>query len=232
MAGRIYSLTQFVDGIDVDGDGIAHLHSIGRWLQQVAVADALDAGMSREMAWILRRTTVASERLPRFGEEIELRTWCSGMAKSIAERTTTITGAGGASLECVAIWVHLDPEARRPARLPAEFMEVYAESAGDERPRTALRHPSEPPADAESFDWYFAGADIDLAGHVNNTMYWRVAEEVFGLDLLADANVELEAEYRGGIGSGDARVLADGRHLWVQDPEGAVAASISIDLRT
>lgn len=185
--------------------------------------------MSREMAWIVRRTSVRSERLPRFAERIELTTWCSGMAKSIAERTTTITGENGTSIEAVAIWVHLDAEARRPARLPEEFLGIYGESAGGNRPRTALRHPSEPPAGAETLDWRFAHADIDVAGHVNNTMYWRVAEELFGLASIADAPTELEAEYRGGIGAGTARVHRDGGSLWICDEENAVAASITVE---
>ncbi len=185
--------------------------------------------MSREMAWIVRRTTVRSERLPRFGEAIELRTWCSGVAKSVAERTTTITGAAGAALETVAIWVHLDPEGRRPARLPEEFLKAYGPSAGEGRPRSALRHPPTPPADADVLDWHFARADIDLAGHVNNTMYWRIAEEVFGLAEVSDSATTFEAEYRGGMGAGAAKVHRTDGSLWICDLDGAVAATISVE---
>ncbi len=217
-----------VDGIDVDADGIAHLHAVGRWLQQVAVADAIDAGMSRETAWIVRRTTITSERLPRFGERLELRTHCSGAAKSVAERTTTITGDAGAGAEAVAIWVHLDPNMRRPSRLPEQFLAVYGEAAAGRRPRSSLRHPPLPPAGAELYDWRFARADIDYAGHVNNTMYWRPAEELFGLATLANTPTTLEAEYRGGIGAGPARVHRADDMLWVCDLDGAVAATISI----
>jgi len=211
---------------------VAHLHSIGRWLQEVAVADATDAGMGRETAWILRRTSVSSERLPRFGERLELRTWCSGMAKSVAERTTRVRGDGGASLEAVAIWVHLDPELRRPARLSPEFLAAYAESAGDRRPRSSLRHPPQPPADAEVTSWRFARADIDYAAHVNNTMYWRVAEELWGLNALADSPATYEAEYRGGLGAGAAQIHRSGGSIWICDGAGAVAATISVEPQT
>lgn len=184
--------------------------------------------MSRETAWILRRTSVASERLPRFGEGLELRTRCTGMAKSVAERTTTIAGDAGASLETVAIWVHLDAELRRPARLPQEFLAAYEESAAGNRPRSSLRHPAEPPADAEESGWRFARADVDYAGHVNNTMYWRVAEELLGVERFADAPAAFEAEYRAGLGAGAARVHRLGGSLWVCDEEGVVAATITV----
>lgn len=217
-----------VDGIDVDAAGIAHLHAVGRWLQQVAVADAVDAGMSRATAWIVRRTTITSERLPRFGEQLELRTRCSGAAKSVAERTTTITGEAGAAIEAVAIWVHLDPELRRPSRLPEDFLAIYGEAAAGHRPRSSLRHPPAPPADAERHDWRFARADIDVAGHVNNTMYWRAAEELFGLAALADSPHRIEAEYRGGIEAGPAVVHRSGDMLWFCGPDGSVAATIAV----
>lgn len=187
--------------------------------------------MTRDTAWVVRRTTVSSTRLPRFGERLELRTACSGMAKSVAERTTTIRGDDGAALEAIAIWVHLDPRLRRPARLPAEFIAAYGESAAGHRPRSSLRHPPQPPEGAERSEWSFAQADIDRAGHVNNTMYWRIAEEAFGLAPIAATAVALEAEYRAGIGAGIARVDRAGQTLWISDRDGTLAATIAVEPR-
>ena len=58
---------------------------MARWLQEVAVADSLDAGLDRHGAWIIRRVTAEVDALPRFAERLTVRTWCSGLAKSIAE---------------------------------------------------------------------------------------------------------------------------------------------------
>jgi acyl-ACP thioesterase len=184
--------------------------------------------MAREAAWIIRRTSLRSERFPRIGERLELRTWCSGMAKSVAERTTAISGDGGAELEAVALWVYIDPVAQRPARLPAEFLEVYGESAAGNRPRSALRHPPEPPHGAEELDWHFSRSELDFAGHVNNTNYLRVAADLLPLESLADAPGRIEAEYRAGIGAGPARVMRSGSMLWICAPGGEVAATISL----
>jgi acyl-ACP thioesterase len=214
-----------VGGADVDPAELAHLSTLARWLQDVAVADALDAGVEARSAWIIRRVTIEVAALPRFAERLEVRTWCSGMAKSIAERTTTIEGDLGASVRSVAIWVHMDPETRRPARLPEIFQSGFAESAAGARPRSALRHPPSPPDDAEALDWGFTRADLDIAGHVNNTMYWRVAEDL----LPAPAGAAIaEAEYRAGIGPGRAVVHRSGSGLWIGDPAGEVAATLSV----
>ena len=141
-----------------------------------------------------------------------------------------MSGDLGAAARAEAIWVHVDPESRRPTRLPAEFEAVYGPSAGENRPRSSLRHPPEPPADAESFDWTFGRAEIDLAGHVSNLWYWKVAEEFLDLSPIRRQAGEatLEAEFRSGIGLGLATVHRSGSMLWVSDPDGTVAGTLSI----
>lgn len=182
----------------------------------------------QESAWIIRRATWRVERLPRFGERLELRTWCSGVAKSVAERSTSVAGDLGAAVEVEAIWVHVDPDARRPARLPESFHALYGPSAAGRRPRTALRHPAAPPPDAEQLEWLFARADVDIAGHVNNTMYWRLAAERLDMTPLERGGAIAAAEYRAGLGPGVASVERAGGMLWVRDGEGAVAATLSV----
>jgi hypothetical protein len=54
-----------------------------------------------------------------------------------------------------------------------------------------------------------AGADLDLAGHVNNAVYWEALED----ELVArepEAGLEAEIEHRAAAGAGEATVLADG----------------------
>lgn len=173
---------------------------------------------------MIRRTTLSVQQLPRFGERLELRTWAAGVAASTASRRTTIGGDAGAAVEADGIWVHIDPESRRPARFSAGFLEVYAESASGERPSTRLTLPASPPDGADVREWHFAAADVDLAGHVNNAVYWRVLEEVHP-GARADG-VELVAEYRGGTGAGAARVASAGSTVWVIGPGGETAATL------
>lgn len=227
VAGRVYSHRQFVGGADVGPEGVAHLDAIAGWLQDAAFADAFDAGLGTGSGWIVRRTSLVVERLPRFAEQLKLRTWCGGLAASTAERLTRIEGDRGGLIEASAIWVHIDPESRRPARFTPEFLAVYAESAGEARPRTKLTHPGEPAPDSVRSTWRFSRSDIDLAGHVNNAVYWRILEDSFGDAGVPEGGAVLEAEYRGGIVAGDATVARSGPLCWVLDAEGQVGASLS-----
>jgi acyl-ACP thioesterase len=189
--------------------------------------------MPVESAWVIRRARLEIERLPTYGEILELETWCTGAAASIAGRATRITGTGGSSLRADAVWVHVDPELRRPARLPDEFHRIFDTATG-KRPRTSLRHPAEPPAGAEAHRWEFARADIDLADHVNNAVYLRLLEQFLDISPLhpepgeETAGALIEAEYRSGIGPGPAEVLTSGTMAWVRSPGAATAATLSI----
>ncbi len=108
-------------------------------------------------------------------------------------------------------------------------MAVYEESAAGRRPSTRLHHPAEPAPDAERMDWTFSAADMDLAGHVNNAVYWRILEESSAPSGRTNGPLRLEAEYRGGIVAGPATVARSGGQFWVLDGEGAVAATLSVE---
>ncbi len=225
-AGRVYTHRLRAGAADVDARGSAHPDALARWVQEAAAADGHDSGVAPESFWIIRRTTIRVRRMPRFEEALELRTWCSGVAKSVAERSTEIRGAGGADVDVEAIWVHVDPAGRRPVRLPPDFLQAFGPPASAPRPRSSLRHPPAPPAGAERLAWSFAVADIDRAGHVSNIAYWRLAEE--HLDIPREAPCLLEAEYRAGIGAGPATVHRGGSTLWVGEPGPSLAATLRV----
>ena len=115
--------------------------------------------------WIVRRLELRVAVAPRFGEELDIATFCSGTGPLWAERRSTIRGEGGAVVEAAALWVHLSRDGARPRPIPAGFAEVYGEAAAGRRVRARLRHPAAPPPDAATRPWAFRAADLDMAGH-------------------------------------------------------------------
>ncbi len=229
-AGRVFEQSRLVGPADVGPDGLSHAAAIADFLQVVAFSDARDAGLESTRAWVVRRTLMRTERRPRFGEELRIRTFCSGFSKSVAERRTSIEGDGGARVEAEAIWVQVHPETRMPSRFSEEFIAIYAEAAGGRRARSSLRHPP-PPADpggCERLQWSFRAADLDIAGHVNNAAYWQIAEEY--LPVAVEPG-EIEIEFRGGAGVGPATVLRCEGMLWVLDEAGETSASLTAAAR-
>jgi acyl-ACP thioesterase len=208
---------------DAGAAGRCRLDAMARWLQDVAYADLVDAGFEGRGAWIVRRTRMRVEGFPRFGEQLTLRTFCSGFGRFSAERRTTIRGET-AGVETVSLWICLDPDRGRPMRFPPEFAAVYEVSAGGRDANVRLRHP-EPPADAERSAWHFRAAELDTAGHINNSHYWTPLEEELAGGNEPDS-IDAEIEYRDPAMPGEAVLLREGSSMWIAAADGTIHASL------
>jgi acyl-ACP thioesterase len=221
--GRAFEQSMRPGIADGNAAGRCRLAAIARWLQDVAYADLIDAGFEGRGAWIVRRTRIRVEAFPRFGEDLTLRTFCSGIGRFSAERRTSI-GGGSANVETVSLWVCLDPERGRPMRFPPDFIAAYEESAAGRDANVRLRH-GDPPEDADRSPWHFRASEMDPAGHINNSHYWVPLEE----DLASGPepeSIDVEIEYRDPAIAGDAVLLRQGKSMWVGSTEGALNASL------
>ncbi len=136
-AGRVVRLG------DVDPGGRLRLDATARLLQDVASDDAADARLDGAWGWIVRRTLIDVRRAAVLDESIELSTFCTGMGRSWAERTTRIRGASGADIATVSLWVQVAAATGRPAALTDQFIATYgpachrAQGVGAAVPRCA-----------------------------------------------------------------------------------------------
>jgi acyl-ACP thioesterase len=215
--GRVYAETRRVGPGDTAPDGRARLDRLVDWMQAIAHADVIDAGLDGLVLWVVRSAELRVERFPRLGENVEVRTSCSALASRWAERRTSMPG-----VEANALWVAIDPQTLRPARIDA-LAELYGESAGDRRVRTALKHPA-PPPDAARRPWPLRRTDLDVGGHVNNAAYWQALEEE--ADLAAPLTVEIEHHVP--LTLEPAELLSAGDHRWIATPDGTVRASFLV----
>jgi acyl-ACP thioesterase len=160
---------------DTDAAGRFRLDAIARHLQDVASEDWLDAGFDHDShVWVVRRTELEVQEPFQPEDEIELRTWCSGIAGSAAARRYSIAGASGGLLEAESIWIHLGHDLR-PKRLDERFVEIYGVSAAGRRAPTRFTLPL--PETPSGAPWRFRTTDVDRLGHVNNAAYWVPLEE-------------------------------------------------------
>jgi acyl-ACP thioesterase len=198
--------------------GRARLDAIVDWLQAVAHADVVDAGLDGVVLWVIRRAALQVDRFPRLGERVELTTACSALGARWAERRTRVTGERRARVEAVALWVAIDPATLRPARID-HLAGVYGESAGDRRVRTGLMHP-EPPPEASAREWALRSADLDVGGHVNNAAFWQALEE----EPEPGEPFRAEIEHRVPLGLGPATLLSHADRRWLVSDAGVHAS--------
>jgi acyl-ACP thioesterase len=201
---------------DVDPAGRLRFDAIARYLQDVAGDDALDAGVDRALAWLVRRTLVHVERPPVGNERLTLTTFCTGWGRSWAERRTSISGSAGGVVEAVSLWVQVDVATGRPARLADDFFTTWGEAARDRTVSSRLSLPSTPPADSAGRPWSFRRADLDQFAHVNNAAAWTVVEEVVQSAGTSRHGLTAEVEYLAPAAAGvDMRLLTAHPHAWL-----------------
>ena len=128
--GRVFTHTARVRLGDVDASGLLRFDAIARMLQDVATDDATDAQLDRRFGWLVRRTMIVVTEPARLGETLEVSTWCTATGRAWAERRTQLVGARGALIDAVGLWVQVEADTGRPARLANDFIDAYESAAG------------------------------------------------------------------------------------------------------
>jgi acyl-ACP thioesterase len=198
VRGRTFSAQRRVRLSDMDARGRLRFDAVARFLQDIAIDDVQETGWGMpEHLWFVRRIRVDVVRPFLDDQEVELTTWCSGVAAIAAGRRWSVRGDAGGALEVDSVWIHLDAAAN-PARI--EDFGVYAEATQGRHVSTKLELP-DPPPDAPRVPWTLRATDVDLHGHVNNAVYWQAVEEAF--DGALDGPVRAELDYRQPIDLGE-----------------------------
>ena len=186
---------------DIDASGRLRLDAVARFLQDIAIDDVQETGWGLpEHLWFVR-TIVLDVLEPFAGDtEVELTTWCSGVAAIAAGRRWSVRGDAGGRVEVDSVWIHLDAE-QRPARI--EDFGVYANAAAGRRVSTKLALP-DPSDDAPRTPWPLRVSDVDVHGHVNNAVHWQAVEDA----LPVTGRLRAELDHRQPIDLGDELELA------------------------
>ena len=142
----------------MDADGRLRLDAVARFLQDIAIDDVRETGWGLPHHLWFVRTIQLDVLEPFVGDtEVELTTWCSGVAAIAAGRRWSLKGDAGGRIEVDSVWIHLDAE-QRPARI--EDFGVYADAAAGRHVSTKLALP-DPPPDATRTPWPLRVTDVD-----------------------------------------------------------------------
>ena len=201
--GRSFAAQRRVRLADLDASGRVRLDAVARFLQDIAIDDVQETGWGMpEHLWFVRRIRLEVREPLLHDRELELVTWCSGVASIAAGRRWAVIGDRGGRVEVDSVWIHLGPD-QRPARI--ESFGVYAEAAGGRHVSTRLELPSLG-EEAPRTRWELRSTDVDLHGHVNNAVYWQALEGALGLD--AATRLVAELDFRDPIDLADPLELA------------------------
>ena len=137
--GRTFAARRRVRLADVDPRGRVRLDALARLLQDVAIDDVQETGWGTPAhLWFVRRIRIDVLEPFLQDHEVELTTWCSGLAAIAAGRRWSLTGDEGGRAEVDSVWIHLGPD-QRPARI--EGFSVYGDATGGRSVSTKLELP-------------------------------------------------------------------------------------------
>jgi acyl-ACP thioesterase len=204
--GRVFVESRRVRLTDMDPQGRLRLDAVARFLQEIAIDDVDETGWGApDHLWFVRRMRIDVIEPFLADRAVELVTWCSGLATVAAGRRWSLTGDRGGRIEVESVWIHLDAD-QRPARIT--HFDAYAQAAGGRRV-SAKPQLADPPTDGQRSLWPLRASDVDLHGHVNNTVYWEAIEHVLlgaGPELGGPLCVRLD--FRDPLDFGDPLELA------------------------
>lgn len=212
--GRLFRTSRSVRLAEADSAGRLRLDAIARIVQDVATDDSHDLGRLRSRTWVVRRTLIEQDTAARYTEGLSLATFCAGLGSRWAERRVSIVGDGGGRIESASLWVHLDPDSGRPAKLPEDFVEVYSVSAQGREITARQTHDPVVPEDDDvhTMPWWPRVTDLDILDHVNNAASWEIVEQsidravergLFAIDRSGPLRAEVE--FRDAIDAAEVR---------------------------
>ena len=176
VVGRTFTAARSVRLGDVDTTGRLRLDAMARYLQDVVIDDARDAELDGRFGWVVRRSMMDIVEAPQLDEALDITTYCTGLGRSWAERSTIIDGAQGGSIRSVSLWVQVDIETGRPSMLTRQFVDIYGEACGDRKVSSRLSL-GRPGPDCDIRPWPIRRVDLDPFDHVNNAANWAFVEE-------------------------------------------------------
>ena len=185
-------------------DGNIKTACLMQYLQEAAAlhAEQLGFGVDRlnkiNSYWILSNLRIEINRLPKWNDEIIVKTWPSGYNRVIATREFVAKDQNDSELfRAGSQWMILDKQKGRPKnlfRLDLSLPKTGEKALSEELTRL------EPQDDYSTVDRITVPySSIDLNGHVNNTEYVR-----WGIDALRKA-----FKFEGNIRSMHATYLSE-----------------------
>jgi len=243
MAGVIGESRFTVDTALSDWTGVASVQFLSWAMQETAWKHAESIGFTIEqmekdgILWLLTRQQIRISKLPRWKDDVIVRTWYADREKLLFHRDFEILNSDEEHLASVtSAWVAVDIARRRPVRT-----ESINHGGPIDRGRAVTEAWIPIP---ETSDWVegipfpVLARDLDMSGHVNNVHYpewllepldlaFREGHDLLGLDVAYRAEAvhgdvlipqrcadEEGIELHQLVRQSDGKVISAGRSYW------------------
>ena len=195
VANTLYQFPLQVAHYDLDLRAEVPPATLFRYLEEAAIRGSAHFGFdidwyeAHKQFWVIR--TLQFERVcsPRYGDELEIRTWISSLARVRSDRNYEIRRVRDNQriARAIANWVYLDAATLTPARIHPDIASMFeAHDPPVLEPIGKVSLDSSAPAVFEHRSVRRAHfSEADSARHINNAVYVEWVEEAVRCALLA-----------------------------------------------
>lgn len=194
-----YVLKHKLGNTDVDMHMKLKTSSMFALLQQAAskhcaaLGFGTDLTLGRGFLWVITRQKAEITRLPRYEEDILIETWPGPTKHVIFPRYYSILGADGEVLvKASSVWTLIDANTRTLATYDRHGISLEGLLTGEEL--TLPRAPQVIEFSREH-DFKVPYSYLDLNGHMNNTRYFDLAEDLIESPAAGDMLKYITVEY-------------------------------------
>ncbi len=212
---EIYTLPYTVRSRDVNMFQHMRLSQLFELLQEAATdhSELLGAGVGvirkQNLMWVLARQSVEIARMPVYGESLTVETWPGKTLRSLYPRYYRLLDAQGEALvDSSSIWLLADMSERTLVSPAQSGIDFSFDKRGVE-----IALPSPPrsfPAD-QSLRFTVPFSYVDMNGHMNNTRYFDLADNLSPAALAGRDPVRVLVEYSSELRLGNSYELFYGR---------------------
>ena len=195
----------------VDANRRLRLSSMFTLIQEAGIAHTTALGVGREktldrgLLWVIALQRTIIHALPVYDDTIHLLSWPGKTMHLLFPRYTRLTASDGTVLtESSAIWALMDAQSRKLI-FPEEYdIALPGTVTGLEIPLPGHLRPLE---DGQSRTFTVPYSFLDLNGHMNNTRYFDLAEDLMPSDMRVRTPSALQVSYNSEARLGDELTL-------------------------
>ena len=196
---EIYTLSCSVRSRDVNMYQHMRPSQLFELLQEAATdhSELLGAGVgvirAKNLMWVLARQNVEIARMPSYGEKIVVETWPGKTVHSLYPRFYRLLDArGDAIVNSSAIWMLADMNGRFLVPAEKSGIAFSFDKRGIEIP---LPSPPRSFCTDQSLSFTVPFSFVDMNGHMNNTRYFDLADNLSPAALAGRDPVRILVEY-------------------------------------
>jgi len=190
----IYSQDWEINFMQCTPNGYLRYTDLCNMLQLTAAAHSESGGFSfvdmqqYNQAWVLSRMRLEITKLPKWKDQITIKTWINSLENSRSVRALEVSVNGEKSIGVETFWAVFNTKTRRPEGmvLAHEHCEKYPENRATTQPFSKIEIDE---SKQLLFERKVVLSDLDIVNHVNNVKYLEWCLDVVDEELISNKSI-------------------------------------------